>query len=348
MKTLILSLLAFAFAGSLLAQGGDPNYKPRRINKAIELLEDGQPIYYTGTGATDAPAGYDEGKKLAQTWADVIMYEGEHAPIDLWKLRDFMRGLVDGGPTKSGHRFPAVIVTLPVLGYDADYVRANSWFIAQVLGTGVLGIHLCHARDPKGVETFVEASRYPFERPGIKQLPEGLRGAGSQTFPAKIWGISPNQYLHVADPWPLNPQGEILLGVKIEDKYALANADKTAAVPGIGFAEWGPTDQTMSQLGLSAYANTAMPAGRGAAGGGGGGEDGAPGPGRGAAAPLAPVLVQTRTKVMNALKANHVAFLNSCNVDNVIDMIKEGVMVCTGSAAVAQKGREFTKRKMPW
>ena len=26
----------------------DANYKPRRINKAIELWEDGQPIYYNG------------------------------------------------------------------------------------------------------------------------------------------------------------------------------------------------------------------------------------------------------------------------------------------------------------
>ena len=28
----------------------DLNYKPRRINKAIELWEDGQPIYYNGAG----------------------------------------------------------------------------------------------------------------------------------------------------------------------------------------------------------------------------------------------------------------------------------------------------------
>ena len=28
----------------------DFNYKPRRINKAIELWEDGQPIYYGGSG----------------------------------------------------------------------------------------------------------------------------------------------------------------------------------------------------------------------------------------------------------------------------------------------------------
>jgi len=51
---------------------------------------------------------------------------------------------------------------------------------------------------------------------------------------------------------------------------------------------------------------------------------------------------------MAALKANHVPFLNSCNEDNVIDMIKEGVMVCTGTEATAKKGREFTKRNMPY
>jgi hypothetical protein len=69
----------------------DPNYKPRRLNKAIELLEDGQPIYYTG--AVGGSAGYEEGKKMAQTWADVVMYEMEHDPFDLQKLKEFMKGI---------------------------------------------------------------------------------------------------------------------------------------------------------------------------------------------------------------------------------------------------------------
>ena len=38
--------------------------KPKRINKAIELLEQGQPIYYTG-----GHGGFEEGKRMAQTWA---------------------------------------------------------------------------------------------------------------------------------------------------------------------------------------------------------------------------------------------------------------------------------------
>ena len=35
----ILPLLAMTLVPGLWAQGGDPNYKPKRFNKAIELLE---------------------------------------------------------------------------------------------------------------------------------------------------------------------------------------------------------------------------------------------------------------------------------------------------------------------
>jgi len=71
-------------------------YKPKRINKAIELLAEGQPIYYT---TVVGGAGYEEGKKMAQTWADYITYEMEHGALDFSALRAFMQGLVDGGPT---------------------------------------------------------------------------------------------------------------------------------------------------------------------------------------------------------------------------------------------------------
>ena len=50
----------------------------------------------------------------------------------------------------------------------------------------------------------------------------------------------------MADPWPLNPDGELMLGLKIEDRHCLPNADRTAAVPGLAFAEWGPGDMGMS------------------------------------------------------------------------------------------------------
>ena len=105
-------------------QGGDPSYTPTRINKSIELLEKDQPIYYAQVNG----GGYDEGKALAQTWADYITYNLEHSPFDMTALRGFMQGLVDGGPTKSGHRTPTVIAVLPFGGINQDRksTRLNS------------------------------------------------------------------------------------------------------------------------------------------------------------------------------------------------------------------------------
>ena len=99
--------------------------------------------------------------KDAQTWADYISYDMEHAPFDVKGLADYMSGLVKGGPTQSGHRTPAVIVNVPVNGTDEATVRANAWMFQQVLATGVHGILLCHADAPGAVRAFVEAVRFP-------------------------------------------------------------------------------------------------------------------------------------------------------------------------------------------
>ena len=99
---------------------------PNRVNRAIELLEQDQPIYYTG-GHTGANLSYEDGKEMACTWADYINVGMEHGSFDMPGLDQFMRGLVDGGPTNSGHRTPAVVVEVPVDGGSEDIVRANAW-----------------------------------------------------------------------------------------------------------------------------------------------------------------------------------------------------------------------------
>lgn len=58
-----------------------------------------------------------------------------------------------------------------------------------------------------------------------------------------------------------------------------------------------------------------------------------------------PVMLQARVCVLKATKNAKIFFLNSCNDTNVVDMIKEGVMICTGGY---EAGRKFTKRQMPW
>jgi len=312
----ICLLLMLVVVPTSVAEGPSP----KRINRAIELLEQGQPIYYTGSHSGTSGT-YEQGVKDTQTFADYISYDMEHAPFDVKGLADYMRGLAQGGPTKSGHRTPAVIVNVPVTGIDEASVRANAWMFAQVLATGIHGLLLCHADSPAAVRAFIEAVRFPIHKEGVDQgVNEGRRGVHGVPTAAAIWGVTQDEYLDKADPWPLNPKGELLLGVKLEDKYALANAEEILKIPGVAFAEWGPGDMALS-LGVRAM---------------------------GQAAVKDPRMQQARSKVFAACKANKRFFLNTFGPTDVIDMIKEGVMIGPASRETAEVGRKYTKREMPW
>lgn len=311
----------------------DWNYKPRRLNKAIELWEDGQPIYYGGSGLGPSVDPYAQGVRMARTYMDAINVEMEHGALDFMQLREFMRGLVDGGPTRSGHRTPAVFVETCIIALDKDYMRANTWVLQQLLDCGVHGIHMCHARDWEAVEVATQmAMRYPFLRPGIPELKyRGLRGS-SASYAAQIWGMNTYKYNHLADLWPLNKQGEMIFGVKIEDTFCDQDYEKTIALPGISMAEWGPGDHSFWLYGLDV-----MP------------EDGT----QPENVAMRPEMVKVRQGVLDACKKNNVMFLNAAATDPndpasyVIKQIQDGAMVLEGGEAAAIMGREFTKRKMP-
>ena len=121
-----------------------------RINRALELLEQVQAIYYVG-GHSGHALIYEQGTQDAHTWADYINVGMEHGAFDMTGLGEYMRGLVDGGPTRSGHRTPTVVVEAPVNGTDADNVRFNAWQFRQILGRGVHGILLCQAESAGAV-----------------------------------------------------------------------------------------------------------------------------------------------------------------------------------------------------
>jgi 4-hydroxy-2-oxoheptanedioate aldolase len=291
-----------------------------RINKAVELLEQRQPIYFEFVDAHSA-CGYDGGRALAQTWADYITYDLEHSALDMRGLAQFMRGLIDGGPTRSGHRTPAVVVTLPMDGTDAPTVRANGWMIKQVLATGVHGLLLCHAESPEAVRAFVEAARYAHAAAAGLELGPGRRGHGGQTRAAEVWGVPAGEYLARADPWPLNPRGELLLGIKVENTRALADVERTTKVPGLAFAEWGPGDMGMS-MGYPDQHDEPYPADMQAA----------------------------RARILSACKSAGLAFLEVVTPENVIAKLTEGVTIGCGPRAreAAEIGRRHTGRTLPW
>jgi len=320
-------VIAFCFFSTAIAADPTPGAAstnlPKRVNKAIELLESGQPVYYGyGTG------GYQEGKAAAKTWADILMYDMEGEAMDFTQLRAFMKGLADSGPTPSGHRTPAVIVTLPLYGLDATTVTANHWMIQQALACGIHGLHLCHARNPKAVAAFVAAARYEIHRQAVgKGLPEGLRMFGAHKFASEIWGVKAKKYYEIADVWPLNPKGELLLGVKIEDHVGRPNAEKIVRVPGVAFAEWGPRDTCYS----SGYLDIAFDYGR---------KPGVIEP---------PPLKAAADLVIRASKEAKVYILDNVRPESVIEQLDAGIMICAGGLPeAAEIGRKHTKRTMPW
>lgn len=317
----------------------------RRINRCIELLEQDQAIYYDGphSGHVLTPA---QGAIDAGSWADYINVGMEHGAFDMTGLAEYMRGMVEAGPTRSGHRTPAVIAEAPVNGIDAAHVRYNAWQFRQILGRGVHGILLCQAENADAVRAFVESCRYPHNTLGVdpsippplsrmqgakraadggtdaagrKLLGIGTRGRGSESTAAPVWGLSTEEYMDRCDPWPLNPRGELLLGVKLESPEGVANCEEIIAVPGLAFAEIGPGDLSLS-LGYRTIPPEPFPA----------------------------EMQQARDRILAACRKNGVAFLQSCTVDDIVKKIEEGVRVVAGhSEQAAATGRAHQKRTMP-
>jgi 4-hydroxy-2-oxoheptanedioate aldolase len=316
-----------------------------RINRAIALLEQDQAIYYDGPHSGHVLT-HAQGRIDAASWADYINVGMEHGSFDMTGLSAYLQGMVDGGPTASSHRTPAVIVEAPVNGTDEANVRFNAWQFRQILGRGVHGILLCQAECVDAVRAFVEACRYPHHLQGVDpgipspearlhgairaprgghdpdgrpRLGIGTRGRGSESTAAPIWGLSPQDYMERCDPWPLNPAGELLLGVKLESPEGIANADAICAVPGLGFAEMGPGDLSLS-LG---YTKPQLD-------------------------PYLPIMQQARDRVLAACRRNGIAFLESCTVSNIVRRLDEGVRIVAGHDPEAAKiGRLHQRRTMP-
>ena len=288
-----------------------------RINRAIELLGQDQGIYYMGPHSGHVLTRA-QGREDAGTWADYINVGMEHGSFDMAGLAEYMTGLVEGGPTRSGHRTPTIIVEAPVNGTDEANVRYNAWQFRQILGRGVHGILLCQAETAGAVRAFVESCRYPHHKEGVDpSLPSPIArmhaartcsahrgsaparaGAARRSTAAPIWGISEPEYRELCDPWPLNPAGELLLGVKLESPEGIAHCEAILSTPGLGFAELGPGDLSLA-LGYREMPRDNYP----------------------------PEMREAREKVFAACRNNGVAFLEIGTPANIIAKLDEGVRV---------------------
>ena len=231
----------------------------QRINRAIELLAQDQAIYYTG-GHSGHVLTRAQGREDAHTWADYINVGMEHGAFDMTGLGEYMEGLVEGGPTRSGHRTPTVIVEALVNGTDAANVRFNAWqFRREILGRGVHGVLLCQAESADAVRAFVNRAviRITARAPTLPCPPRSsgcadqcvtqiVAGSGSARVgavprrpPRQSGGSRPKNTPNAEPVAPIDPAGELLLGVKLKSRRASPIARRSSPSRAWALPSWG-------------------------------------------------------------------------------------------------------------
>jgi 4-hydroxy-2-oxoheptanedioate aldolase len=130
----------------------------------------------------------------------------------------------------------------PTARIPANGVEKNQFLAKQALDIGCYGVVWPHISTVEEAYNAVSACRYPRLKDKPLYEPAGIRGDGPM-IAARYWGVSQQEYYDRADVWPLNPKGEILVVIQIEDTAGLKNLpDMLKNVPGIGVVMIGEGD----------------------------------------------------------------------------------------------------------
>jgi 4-hydroxy-2-oxoheptanedioate aldolase len=206
-----------------------------RLNPVIRAFEAGQPAF-----AAFSQAGPENAIALSTAQYDAIVFEMEHHPWDPRALRDSLQYLLSRGDiARSGSVAPAIapMVRIPPNGAEKAQFHAK-----QALDLGVYGIVWPHVSTVDEAYNAVAACRYPRLPDQPRYEPAGIRGDGP-TAAVRYWGVTQQQYYERAGVWPLDPHGEILVILQIEDTRGIENLPEVLRrVPGIGMILLGEGD----------------------------------------------------------------------------------------------------------
>lgn len=206
-----------------------------RLNGVIRALEAGQPAFTSFATADVATA-----LAFAATRYDGIVFEMEHNPWDAAALRDALQYMLDRAQI-AGSASVAPAVT-PMVRIPPNGGELGQWHAKQALDLGAYGIVWPHVSTVDQARNAVAACRYPRLPSADRYEPAGLRGDGPRAA-ARYWGLGQQDYYRKADVWPLDPKGEILVVLMIEDMAGVENLDAMlAGVPGIGAVLIGEGD----------------------------------------------------------------------------------------------------------
>jgi 4-hydroxy-2-oxoheptanedioate aldolase len=233
----LVAAWGIAFPGTLFAQPS------KHLNPVIEKLAAGKPFIGVQTG----DLSIENARALARADIDYVYLEMEHGPMDFDGLHRFTVGMIDKAAIlKKGNAQPNVAVFARFAPYGREQAQ---WFVKQALDIGLMGVIFNGIDNPEQALLAVRNMRYPQKRTSKYQEPSGLRGyaPGNAVW---WWGIPDAEYERRADVWPLNPDGDLLAIMMIETAEGLKNADRIAAVPGVGAIFLGTGSDLSQYLGV--------------------------------------------------------------------------------------------------
>ena len=183
---------------------------------------------------------------MADSEFDFCIIETEHEGFSFNNLRNTVQHLLNRKRILEKGNLQPDVVPFVRIPPNARELGSSQWIIKQSLDTGVFGLVLPHLNTVAEAKAAVVAARYP-QVPGVPDFaPEGQRGWWQRLAP-RYWGLTPQEYYAVADLWPLDPAGEILLIGIVEEAEGVRNLrDILREVKGIGAVWAGPGDMSVS------------------------------------------------------------------------------------------------------
>lgn len=218
--SLFVLLFGLILPGLVVAQGRDEQgLGTPYLNGIIERFEAGLPSFH------------------GEDWCNLPGIEGN--PFALPDIQSALAQLKPEGADKPE--------CLPVVRIDYYADQDYKHVVAGLLNQGVGGIIVPMLDSPNDVIDAVAAMRLPPQNmmPDNLRFPYGTRGWNAVSA-YRYWGLSSDQYARLADVWPLNPQGELMIFVMIETAEAVRHIRNILAVPGLSGVLIGGADLSLS------------------------------------------------------------------------------------------------------
>jgi 2-keto-3-deoxy-L-rhamnonate aldolase RhmA len=227
----LLALCGLGAASIGLAQ------RLERINPMIALHERGLPVFGVthpaivtagrGRGSTAAANGTtpEPLPSLVDAARETIAYRFSDFAYDNYssanadRFLGYMGAMLAAGGSARTHAF---ISKVPIIHANPALATAR---IVEQLNAGHVGVMLQEVESAEEVQTALAAMR--FASKGGTRPDEGVGLA------AAYWKLTESEYRERADPWPLNPRGELVLWAIVESKKGIANIRDIARVPGL-------------------------------------------------------------------------------------------------------------------